>query len=476
MRAPFLRRPVVRAALFVVVALLASTVDLAAQTVQGSLVESDDGAPINGATVILLDQGGTEVGRGSTDAQGAFQLEAPAAGIYMVMVEREGYANHLTDTFALAADETYPLDLTLRSQHVGETGLSAMDTLEGAALVAAAISNACRDEFVPGLHGIAFGIIRDEESGDPIPGAAARLRWKPADGPGVSRQERTTRTDEVGAYLVCDLPAGRDVEVTPTIDGIDGDDVTFRVRAGTMSKHDLTIPLSNPDQPGNILGHVTDNSTGQPLAGATIRLRDAGRSTVTNSRGVFILGNLPAGLDVVEVEMLGYADHETPVRVVGGRAQDMEVRLTTRPVELPPIMVTVRPRTWFSDRSQLESRIELGNGIFLTRPELEKRAPVLLGDALRGLPGVQVIGSGGGLTAKYTVQLRGAANLNSEICQPMVWVDGVKWGNDGSAFNEVQGWELDAVEIYRGASEVPGEFAGGEARCGVIVVWTRRGR
>ena len=33
---------------------------------------------------------------------------------------------------------------------------------------------------------------------------------------------------------------------------------------------------------------------------------------------------------------------------------------------------------------------------------------------------------------------------------------------------------LDAVEYYRGASEVPQEFGGSNANCGALVLWTRR--
>jgi hypothetical protein len=35
---------------------------------------------------------------------------------------------------------------------------------------------------------------------------------------------------------------------------------------------------------------------------------------------------------------------------------------------------------------------------------------------------------------------------------------------------------IQGVEIYRGAAEVPGEFSGTDASCGVIVIWTKRGR
>jgi hypothetical protein len=36
--------------------------------------------------------------------------------------------------------------------------------------------------------------------------------------------------------------------------------------------------------------------------------------------------------------------------------------------------------------------------------------------------------------------------------------------------------DIQGVEVYTGASDVPGEFAGTNAGCGVIVIWTTNGR
>ena len=35
--------------------------------------------------------------------------------------------------------------------------------------------------------------------------------------------------------------------------------------------------------------------------------------------------------------------------------------------------------------------------------------------------------------------------------------------------------DIEGIEVYTGPSDVPGEFAGRNAGCGVIVVWTRSG-
>jgi hypothetical protein len=36
------------------------------------------------------------------------------------------------------------------------------------------------------------------------------------------------------------------------------------------------------------------------------------------------------------------------------------------------------------------------------------------------------------------------------------------------------GSDIEAIEVYRGLAEYPGEFASTDAPCGVVAIWTRR--
>lgn len=55
-------------------------------------------------------------------------------------------------------------------------------------------------------------------------------------------------------------------------------------------------------------------------------------------------------------------------------------------------------------------------------------------------------------------------------CSPQWWVDGV---NVSSFHESTPIRDIYGIEIYRGPGEVPGEFAGSNAGCGVIVLWTK---
>ena len=454
--------------------LVLAAAPLSAQSIEGSLVSAEDGAPLSDVMLVLLDASGSPIADTRSDAEGRFRLDAPEPGDYMVLLDQEGFANQLSDVLSLADGAVLQLDLTVQVQRVGQTGVG-LDTLEGTALLQAAVADACRDTFVPGLHGILFGAIRDEATGIGVAGATASLRWREA-GLGVAASEARAGTDEVGAYLVCDAPAGRAITLSPSLSTVEGESETVTLRPGTMMQVDLWIPLSDPNEGGNIFGRVLDTRSGNPLTGARVALREADRDAVTNERGVFIMRDIASGPDVLTIEMLGYAEQEQVIQVLGGRAQEVEVRMSTRPIELPPMLVEVQPRSWFSDRAGLEDRALSGNGVIFMRDDLEDLQPRLLGDVMRHVPGAQVRTRGNIYSGSWSVQLRGAANMVNEVCNPVIWLDGIKLGNDPLMFAQITGPELDAVEVYRGAAEVPGEFSGGDARCGVVIVWTRRGR
>jgi outer membrane receptor for ferrienterochelin and colicin len=34
--------------------------------------------------------------------------------------------------------------------------------------------------------------------------------------------------------------------------------------------------------------------------------------------------------------------------------------------------------------------------------------------------------------------------------------------------------QVEAIEVYRGPSEIPAEYSGNDAMCGVILIWTKQ--
>ncbi|HET7228876.1 MAG TPA: carboxypeptidase regulatory-like domain-containing protein [Longimicrobium sp.] len=84
---------------------------LRAQTVRGTFVDLS-GGPVVGARAILRDTAGREVAAAHAGPDGAFTLRAPAAGSYVVRVERIGYATTETAPVALGDGETVERRIT----------------------------------------------------------------------------------------------------------------------------------------------------------------------------------------------------------------------------------------------------------------------------------------------------------------------------------------------------------------------------
>ena len=80
---------------------------LGAQTViSGTVVETETGAPVEGAAVVLLDRSREEVAWRLTDAAGRFVFARPRGGTYTLRTVRIGHASVESDPFALGRGTT----------------------------------------------------------------------------------------------------------------------------------------------------------------------------------------------------------------------------------------------------------------------------------------------------------------------------------------------------------------------------------
>jgi hypothetical protein len=112
-----------------------------------------------------------------------------------------------------------------------------------------------------------------------------------------------------------------------------------------------------------------------------------------------------------------------------------------------------------------ERRVRTGRGQYVTREVIEARGYNNIGDATRGMRGVNVeCGGPRGCLIKMA--------RTSPGCYPQYIVD----GRPDNAFGPyISVRDIEGLEVYTGASDVPGEFAGTDAGCGVVVIWTTSG-
>jgi vitamin B12 transporter len=132
------------------------------------------------------------------------------------------------------------------------------------------------------------------------------------------------------------------------------------------------------------------------------------------------------------------------------------------PVSLPPVVVT--PTRLPTPESEVGSSITV-----ITSEEIERKQERTLPDALKDVPGLNVVQTGGpgGQTAVF---LRGA-NAN----QTKVFIDGIDATDPATGtfnFEHVLTWDIDRVEVVRGPQS---GLYGADAIGGVVNIITKKG-
>lgn len=222
-------------------------------------------------------------------------------------------------------------------------------------------------------------------------------------------------------------------------------------------------------------GRVLDAVTGRPVGNATIAVTTSGASARTDSVGRFRLEGLKVGIHRFLVTAPGYARGAVSLAFAARERMERDLELeplgaptttadSNRAQALPTVPVTADPALGrrFTD---FERRRATGRGQYLTRAEMEAGNFYTLQDAMRTMRGVRFNCAGGSCRAQMVRAPMG--------CAPEYIVD----ERVDNAFGPtIPVRDIQALEVYTGASDVPGEFAGRNSGCGVIVIWTTAGR
>ncbi len=236
---------------------------------------------------------------------------------------------------------------------------------------------------------------------------------------------------------------------------------------------------------GTIRGRVVDEITGTGLPGAQVEFLDSSRRvlgrTVADDGGLFVLSRLPPGPFRLRVTQLGFLQTTTPVWWVQvGDVLDVVVWLSPDAIPLAPLEVVALTQRRLPVLSGFYRRREDAvGGYFLDREEIEQRHASRITDLLVDLPGVRLENAPGYPGQARAVTLgRALLAAGGGRCPVQVFVDGILASRGGGAVpldDLASPASLEGIEIYRGLSSVPAEFLTPEARCGVVVLWTKRG-
>ena len=249
--------------------------------------------------------------------------------------------------------------------------------------------------------------------------------------------------------------------------------MTSRVHAICLMATVAATPLRGATaQAGSaqLTGTIIDASSKSAVPGADVVHVGGGRTVVTDSLGHFTFGELPSGIVRFVVRSVGFPVHRVAIALTKGESLSKVIELDSSSVgrraaqPLTGVAVTA-PRPPMPRFVDFERRRLTGRGQYLVREEIEKSGVGSLQGAMRGLRGVNVdCGGGSGCIIRMA-----RAPMR---CSPEYIVD-ERVDNIFGPDTPIR--DIEGIEVYTGPSDVPGEFAGRSAGCGVIVVWTRSG-
>lgn len=220
------------------------------------------------------------------------------------------------------------------------------------------------------------------------------------------------------------------------------------------------------------------NGSGVPIGGAQVWIDGVERRVVSNDSGEFRIDSVPAGRVKVMVRRVGFRPDSKKVTLNLGDTKQVKFVLDGMLEELEEVLILARAGH-ASRLGEFHARRMVGIGVFITREEIERRHPPRTADLFQQVMGVRVLpGVGGESTRIVTGRQPMAAgvltrSLASGVCPMQYYVDGIFMTPGSFTVDEIAPDMLEAVEVFRGPSEIPARFRQRDTACGLIVIWTR---
>jgi len=227
-----------------------------------------------------------------------------------------------------------------------------------------------------------------------------------------------------------------------------------------------------------VTGTIRESGTDSAIPGVQLVLVDeegkAAATALTDDRGLFTLLGPAPGTYIVSLKRVGYRPLAVgPLRLDATDTLEVMYDMRRLAVELEPVVVqTVRVIRYLQNVGFYERR-QKERGHFIGPAEIEEeinRARQFT-DLLRGIPGVTITQQG--------VKLPGMqAGPSARTCStPHIYIDGTLvhdryMGRDFILNDVIHPEVVRAIEIYRRPAELPPQYGGAEAACGVLLIWT----
>jgi TonB-linked SusC/RagA family outer membrane protein len=205
----------------------------------------------------------------------------------------------------------------------------------------------------------------------------------------------------------------------------------------------------------SITGTIKDNK-GQPLPGASVKIKGTSTGTSTDANGAFRL-NLATGTETLVISMMGYKTQEIPA---AGKTT-ISITLADETSDLDEVIVvgygTVKKRDLTGAVSSVKA-----DDIVLT-----PTANVM--DALQGkVSGMDIMKASGKAGSGVNIAVRGNRSINGDN-NPLYIIDGI--AGDYSSLNPN---DIESIDVLKDASSTA--IYGSAGSNGVVIITTKKGK
>lgn len=218
-------------------------------------------------------------------------------------------------------------------------------------------------------------------------------------------------------------------------------------------------------QSRSVTGTVTDEK-GEPLVGATVKLKSGSLTSSTDVNGKFTL-KVPATETALIASYIGYTTQEVAIAT---QAANVTIKLTSNARNLTDVVVVGygtqrRKDVTGSVTSLSESTLE------------EVPAPNLINQLKGRAAGVTIVnnsstpGASGSIRIRGNRSIAGSQSQSDALDAPLLVLDGVPYGG---SINDLSPDDISSIDILKDASATA--IYGSRGAGGVILITTKRGR
>ena len=251
-------------------------------------------------------------------------------------------------------------------------------------------------------------------------------------------------------------------------------------------------------------GRTLADGNRHPLRNAEVAIPKLGLRALSDSLGRYRLAGIPRGEHLIVARAVGFRPDSTVTAFDGDEALVSDVVLKVALNELPTVAVRAATRPVpFGTMAGYEERKAAGIGRFLDRELLAKDRSRRLSDIIASnVPGLTVHrgnGSRAWAASTRTVSTAKCAMCPTRkgdivdgpdlaagaplACYSDVYLDGILIYDSTARpppplfnLNSMTPDEIQAIEVYTSAAQIPAQFNKTAGGCGVMLIWSRTGR